>query len=253
MGVGRNLLINMALARAARSQFDQIIVTLDERDHAQKDHPFRPLAQRLRLQADRTDEQIFPFFGQKGAPRAEKQIQHIRFAQLDGAQRIDSKRPAILFLGDGGIIGERDFRVKTVGEHALVFVHQTVADAHIAQGQTGQLGHIAVGFRIEAGAHDIDQLHRSFFPRPGLKQSLLSGAHSTILELALDDLQSLFDFVFIHCGAIASQEELDHVGRHRVLAAVFAHQILAHQIAVKGGCGFLIQYIEFHATLFLQP
>jgi len=69
-----------------------------------------------------------------------------------------------------------------------VFVHQAVADAHIAQGQTGQFGYIAVSFCIETGAHNVDQFHRPFFPRPGLKQSLLSGAHSTILELSLNNL-----------------------------------------------------------------
>jgi hypothetical protein len=50
------------------------------------------------------------------------------------------------------------------------------------------------------------------------------------LELLFDDLETFFYFGRIGAGAVAAQQEFHHVGGHRVLAGVFAHQVLAHQV-----------------------
>ena len=52
MGVGRDLLEQMALAGAARTKLHEIIVALDERDHPKKDDTFCPFAERGRLKPD---------------------------------------------------------------------------------------------------------------------------------------------------------------------------------------------------------
>ena len=54
--------------------------------------------------------------------------------------------------------------------------------------------------------------------RAGLEQLLLAGSDRAILELLLDDLQPLGDFALVDAGAVASKQELDDVGRHRILA-----------------------------------
>ena len=61
--VRRDLLEEVALAGAARPEFHQVVVPLDERDHAQQHHPLCPVIERRRLQANRPDQQVHPFAG----------------------------------------------------------------------------------------------------------------------------------------------------------------------------------------------
>lgn len=61
MGVGGNLLEEVALARPARAKFDQIVVALHEGDHAQERRVLGAGAKRGGLQADTAQEEVFPF------------------------------------------------------------------------------------------------------------------------------------------------------------------------------------------------
>jgi hypothetical protein len=59
------------------------------------------------------------------------------------------------------------------------------------------------------------------------EQLLLAGAHGPIAHLLLDDLQPFGYLRLIGCGAVAPQQELAHVRRHRVLPLEYAGQVLA--------------------------
>ena len=56
VGVGRDLLEEVALAGAPRPQLDQIVVALDKRDHPEQRHTLGPFVQRRRFQADRPQQ-----------------------------------------------------------------------------------------------------------------------------------------------------------------------------------------------------
>ena len=64
------------------------------------------------------------------------------------------------------------------------------------------------------------------------------------LQLLLDDLQALGDLVLVGAGAVAAEQELADVGRHRVLARVLAHEVLADEVAVEDRRGELVEMVE---------
>jgi hypothetical protein len=106
------------------------------------------------------------------------------------------------------------------------------------------LRHVGVAAGVEPGSHDVDDLDAALIPRPGLEQFLLTGAHGAALELLLHDQETFFNCSGIGAGAVAAQQELHHVGGHRVVAGVFAHQVLADQEAIKGHNANLIELIH---------
>jgi hypothetical protein len=74
--VRRNLLEQVALARTARTQLDEVVVALDERHHPQQHDCFRALAELRGLQPDRAHDRksIHSASGESLAPFGE----HVR-------------------------------------------------------------------------------------------------------------------------------------------------------------------------------
>jgi hypothetical protein len=202
---------------------------------------------RRRFQPDRAQQEVDPFRDGEGLPRLHEHIQHIRLRHLDWPQSVHLERPPSRLLGDDPVVAQRHFRVEAVGQHALVVADRLVFDADIAQRKAGQLGQVAVVLRVEPGANDVDQLDRPCFLGSRLEQFLLAGAHRAILQLLLDDLQTFVDLVLVDARAVAAQEELDDVGRHRVLARVLAYEVFANQVTVEGRRREPVQRIQFHA------
>ena len=66
MSIGRNLLEQMALSGPAGAEFDEVVVALDKRNHAQEGNPSRALRKRLRLKADRAEQEADPFGCREG-------------------------------------------------------------------------------------------------------------------------------------------------------------------------------------------
>ena len=55
-----------------------------------------------------------------------------------------------------------------------------------------------------------------------------------------------YNLIRFDTGAVATEQELDHVSGNRVLARVFSDQILSDQIPVENRCRELVQMIQFH-------
>ena len=104
VGVGGDLLKQMALAGAARPQLHQVVVSLHEGRHANQRDQLRPWRQRLRRQPDAAQQEALPLIGAELAPAALQPLQQIRFGELDGAQGVYRKGPSVLLLGDGGVV-----------------------------------------------------------------------------------------------------------------------------------------------------
>jgi hypothetical protein len=234
VGVGRDLLVDMALTGSARAELDQVVVSLHERNHAQQDDPLRALIERLGLQADGADQEVAPLLGRQGLPPASQDVQHIGLRHLDRAQRTDPERAPLLLLGDERVVLQRDLGVEAIGEHPFVGLDEGVHHADVVQVQARKLGDVAVVPRVEPGAHDVDQLDGAILAGPRLEHLLVAGADRSALELLLDDGETFLDLPLVDTGAVAAEQELHHVGRHRILAGIAAHQILAHQVAGKG-------------------
>src|SRR5207248_1640392 len=68
-------------------------------------------------------------------------------------------------------------------------------------------------------------------------------------HLALDDAEPLVDLVFVRRGAVAADQELADVRRHRILALEPNGEVLSHEIALESGGCLLIELVEHcHAS-----
>ena len=90
VGIRRNLLEEMALAGSTRAKLDEVVVALDERDHAEEDDALGPFVQGRRLQADRSQQEVLPLGRGEFAARLGIDVQDIRFRHLDRPQ---ARRP----------------------------------------------------------------------------------------------------------------------------------------------------------------
>ena len=81
-----------------------------------------------------------------------------------------------------------------------------------------QLRDVAVVLGVEPRPDDVDELDRALFLRARLEQLLFARADRAVLELLFDDLQPFGDLLFVGARAVAPQQELHDIGRHRILA-----------------------------------
>ena len=123
MRIRRNLLEEVRLTRSARPEFDQVVVALDERHHAQKKCVLRSIVETRRLKPDAAQEHIAPLTGREAASTLGKNIKDLALRQLNRSQGVDAERSTTFFLGDGAVISQSDFRIEAASEHALVLLH----------------------------------------------------------------------------------------------------------------------------------
>ena len=153
-----NLLEQMALAGAAWTQLDQVVVALYERNHAHKADQSGAAGQCRRLEADATQQESFPFLGREFVPASLEGVQHISLGKLDGTQGIDSERSPAFFLGDRRVVAQGHLRMEAVREHPLVPFDEVVVDTHVLDREARQLGDKGVRLRVQLCPNDVDQL-----------------------------------------------------------------------------------------------
>ena len=120
----------------------------------------------------------------------------------------------------------------------------------IPEVQAREFRDVAVILRVQSSTENVDDLYRSCLLGAGLEQLLFTGSDRPILELLFDDLKAFGDLLFVHARAIAPEQKLDHIGRHRILSRVFPHEVLAHEVSVEDRCSLLVELIKFdtHAS-----
>ena len=79
----------------------------------------------------------------------------------------------------------------------------------------------------------------------GLEQLLVAGANRSALKLPLDDLEAFLDLLRIGAGAVPAEQKLHHVGGHRVLPGVAAHEVLADEVAPERTGRDLVEGVHF--------
>ena len=173
-------------------------------------------------------------------------VQDVARRELDLPQRQDLERPTTLLLGDARVVAELELGVEAAGEHSLVIVHEGVADPYISEAKARQGREVAVGLRIETRGDDVDHADCPAVARPRLEQLLLAGTDRALGELLLNQSDALVDLRRVGAGAVATEHELDDIGRYRELASEPADQILAHEVSRKRLRSLLIQFVELH-------
>jgi hypothetical protein len=247
--VGRDLLVDVALPGAARPQLHQVVVPLHEGHHPEQHDPLRALVERVRLQADRADQEVAPFGGREGPAPPGENVEDVGIGHLDRPQRSDPERPPLLLLRDERVVLERHLGVESVREHPFVRLDGGVLDLHVVQVQAGELRDVAVVPRVEPRSHDVDQLDGTVLPSPRLKDLLFGRPNRAPLQLLLDDGQSFLDLGLVDARAVAPEQELHDVGRHRILSRVPPHEILADQISGKRVRCHAVQMIHLNGAV----
>ena len=143
-----------------------------------------------------------------------------------------------------GDVLERDLGVEAAGEHPLVLVDELVGDVDVVELEARQLGLVGVGLRVEPRPEQVDDLDPALLAGARLEELLLAGADGALLHRALDDLEALGDLVGIGRRAVAAEQELADVRRHRVLAAELLGQVLADEVALEDLGGELVELVE---------
>ena len=131
--VGRDLLVDMALARTARTQLAQVVVMLDQRNHALNKVQALALGELVRLVAGRAQQHVEPLVAREVLAALDHLVQ-IEVGHLNGCEAHYAKRrilgPALLFLG---AVARRDLVAKDIGPKLIELgVGAAVLDAHDA-------------------------------------------------------------------------------------------------------------------------
>jgi len=135
-----------------------------------------------------------------------------------------------LLEGDGGVVLQVDFGVEATGEQTLVMRDDVLEDPDVVEAQAGQGREVGVGLLVEPHGDDVDELDGTLLAGAGLEELLFAGADGSVLQLALDNLQALRDLLLIGASAVATEEELAHVGGDGVLTLELADQVLPDDV-----------------------
>ena len=144
MGIGRDLLEQMALAGSSRAEFDQVIVPFDERNHAQQRNPSGTFIDCAGFQSDRAQQKFYPLFFREGAATPEVDVQNVRLRHLDRPNPFGLERSSAFLLRYNPVVGKRDFGKEAACQHSLILGHYIIVDAHVPQVQTWEFRQVAV-------------------------------------------------------------------------------------------------------------
>ncbi len=149
MRVGRDLLVEVGFARAARPQLGQVVIALDEGHHTQEQDVLRPRRNPFGLEPHAPQQEAPPLFGSERPPPARQVVDHTALGKLDRPYEPDAEGPAVFLLGDGRIVLEHDLGEEPAGQHALVLGHDFRRDPDIADTQAGQSGQIRIAASVQ--------------------------------------------------------------------------------------------------------
>ena len=188
MGVGRDLLEEVALAGASGPELDHVIVALHEGHHAQQHGVLLPLGEARRLDTGRAQQEGLPLLGGEVTAGSGQLVEHVTLGELNFAQGADAEGSPALLLGDAGVVFQGQLGVEAAGKHAFMFADQVIRDPHVGQAQAGQAGHIGVVLGIQTGLDQVDDLDLALLASASLEQLLLAGLDGARLQLPLDHL-----------------------------------------------------------------
>ena len=200
----RQLLVDVTLSGAARSEFDQVVVAFHKGNEAQDGDLRRSFPKGVGFETGRAEEEAHPVLGAEAPPPLRQHVENRRAGHLDGADGGDAERPALLLLCDHRIVFQRDLGVEAVGEYALVLDHELRAYANIPQSEARQFGEVTVVLGVEARAHDIDQPHGTLFSGARLEDLALGRADGAALKLTLHDVEPFGDLLRLDARAVTA-------------------------------------------------
>ena len=254
--VGRDLLVDMALARAARAQLAEVVVMLDQRNHALNKVQALALGELVRLVAGRAQQHVEPFVACEVLAALDHLVQ-IEVGHLDGSEAHHAKRrilgPALLFLG---AVARRNLVAKDIGPKLIELgVGTAVLDAHDApdsalqdlavvahvlcrnhkrlDGEVCKRRHVDVLVFIESRRELVDDGVLPKLANLGLDALGLVGAHVVFGKDLANTLKTLFHAFFVVGGTVHAQQILEHKRGHVGAALHKGRKVLAHDLAAK--------------------
>ena len=145
VGVRRDLLEQVRLARPAGAELDGVVVRHHERDHAGEQDVLLSPREPRGLEADAAQQQVAPLVEREMRTALHERVERIAGRHLDRPHRLDAERLAARLAGQRGDVLERDLGVEAAGEHPVVLVHELVGDVDVVELEARQLGLVGVG------------------------------------------------------------------------------------------------------------
>ena len=254
-GVGRNLLVDVAFARAARPQFAQVVVALHQRHHALDEMHALALGQHAGLVARRAQQHVKPFVAREVLALLNHGLQ-VKVRHLDGREAGHRKRRVLrpALLSDGALLGP------LVAEHfhaeiVFVKVHPAVFNAHDAPNaplqDLGVVAHVIgrhherldvqvremrlvdVLVLVKHGRHLVDDGVLPQLADLRLDALAFVGAHVVVREDGANAVKAGRQVFLVVGGAIHPQQVFQHERGHVRPALHERRQVLAHDFAAE--------------------
>ena len=231
VGIGRYLGIDMRFARAARPQFAEVVVELDERNHADEEVHALARGERAGFVTGGAQDERDPFIGGEltapGDDLVDIEVGHLDRREVDDVEwRV--LRTLAVFRGpglDGGgwilakDIGKRVFgnvfgtqvldardAPNAAGEHLGVLAHILVGHDERLDGEVGEVRHVDIAALVEIGAHLVDDGVLPQLANTRLDDLALLGAHVVFGKDLADAREPLVKRGGVIGGAIGAQQ-----------------------------------------------
>ena len=230
-GVGADLGVDVALARAAGTELAQVVVSLGQGHHALEEVHLLPLLEDGRLVAGAPQKEVHLLLGCEQLALLDEGIQvHVRHLDWGDARDLDGivLWAAAVALRSRGVhqLAERILEVilrivvlelhdgpDASGEHLGVLADDLLGDGQLAYGEVREGGEVYALELVEAGLELVDdgvaaQIGDLVFDELGLV-----GAHVVLREDLPDPLKAFLDRLGVPGGAVHAEQVLDDVCR----------------------------------------
>ena len=207
-GVRADLLVDVALACAARPQLAQVVVVLHQRDHPRQQVPLHTFLEAGWLHARRAQQRVNPlFFGEPLA--ASEQLLHVHVWHLDRLEiRHHEGRGALVLFEP---VVQRHDAPDAAHEKLLELPHVGVGHLGVLDAQVGQQRLVGVAVLVQLHGDLVDHFERTALSDLALHLLGLVRPHVVLSQHTLDGDQASADGLGVVRCAVHAQQVLQHV------------------------------------------
>ena len=239
-GVGGEFAEEVGLARAARPQFDIVVVGLHQRRQAGDEMQPHPRRELVRFQPHGTQHHRQPLVPGEGRP-AGGVAREIEAGQLDRAQVLDGKGVVVLL---DVVVRQGHLGPDPALQQAVVVAVELFADGNALGVEVLQRRPVALLLLHVAHMDLVDEAVPALGCHLGLGGIGLVGADIVFLEGGEHGLHAGVQLRLVIAGAELGEQKLQDEGRDVGALLDPVQQVLAQHLAVKGRVQFQVEGVH---------
>ena len=239
--MGGKLGVNVALARALGSQFDQVIVALAVRHQAHQLQQLSSAPKERRIEADALHQQVDPLVGGKGAPGLQV-LAKVKTRKLDRLERVEDPGdvvPLVVKLvsqvGDAPHAAHQQLGVALDG----IDIHQYLLDAQVGKG-----GLVGIPLFVQVHTDLVNDLVPPALADGGADQTGFAAVDVMLAQNLLDRLHPGLDTGLVRSGTVLAQEVFEDIGGDDGVALDQLDEVFAHHHTWKLVVDFLVELVH---------